>query len=313
MLTNFYHTGFVVADIDKSVAYYQDTMGLELLRRGESDPSKASPVGFPGAHLKSAFLSLGNGHNLELVQYVNPESLDGGGFRPNDTGATHVAFFTKDVDGYVAEMSKRGLRFPGTVNHRMQDGRAIRKVVYSQDPDGNWLEFIEPILEWEANPPPEGGPLVAFFHTGFVVEDVEKSVEFYRDQLGLHLVRRVDNGPAPGLSSSGIQGAHLIGAFFSMGEGHPGHQIELLQYLYPEGDDRRMDRHALGATHLCFFVDDLDEFHSTMSDKGLRFLTAPIQIERGDMVMKVVYSQDPDGNWLEFIEPISGLLPSTSH
>ena len=49
-----------------------------------------------------------------------------------------------------------------------------------------------------------------------------------------------------------------------------------------------------------------------MSQKGLRFLTAPIQIERGDMVMKVVYSQDPDGNWLEFIEHISGPSPSAN-
>ena len=309
MLTNFYHTGFVVADIDKSVAYYRDTMGLELLRQGESDPSKSSPVGFPGAHLKTAFLSLGNGHNLELVQYVNPESIEGG-FRPNDTGATHVAFFTKDVDGYVDRMSQRGLRFPATPNHRTQNGKVVRKIIYSQDPDGNWLEFIEPIAEWEESPPPDGGPLVAFFHTGFVVKDIEESVKFYQEQMGLHLVRRVDNGPATGLSSSGIQGAHLLAAFFSIDEGHPGHQIELIQYLHPEGDDRRLDRHAMGATHLCFFVDNLDEYHSTMSRKGLRFLTAPLQLERGDMVIKVVYAQDPDGNWLEFIEQISGPSPS---
>ena len=310
MLKNFYHTGFVVADIDKSVAYYRDTMGLQLVRQGESDPSKPSPTGFPGAHTKTALLSLGNGHYLELVQYLVPPSKEGG-FRPNDRGATHLAFFTKDVDGYVAEMSQRGLRFPATPNHRMQNGKVVRKIIYSQDPDGNWLEFIEPIAEWEENPPPDGGPLVAFFHTGFVVEDVEESVKFYRDQMGLHLVRRVDSGPAQGLSSAGIQGAHLIGAFFSIDEGHPCHQIELLQYLYPEGDDRRLDRHALGATHLCFFVDDLDEYHSTMSQKGLKVLTAPIQLERGDTVIKVVFAQDPDGNWLEFMERVSGPSPST--
>ena len=315
MVKDFYHTGFVVADLDKSMAYYRDTMGLQLLRHGESEsaPDRPSPLGFDHTHLKVAFLSLGNGHHLELIQYIDPESPEDGGFRPNDQGATHVAFFTKDVDGYVADMSQKGLTFPGTVNHRTDDnGKVVRKIVYSQDPDGNWLEFIEPVIQWEENPPPEGGPLAAFFHTGFVVKDLEESVKFYRDSMGLNLVRRVDNGPAQGLSSSGIQGAHLLAAFFSISPDHPGHQIELIQYLYPEGDDRHLDRHTLGATHLCFFVDDIDDFASSMSPKGLNFLTDPVTLERGDMVIKAAYARDPDGNWLEFIQHVSGTLPSST-
>ena len=44
MVKDFYHTGFVVADLDKSMAYYRDTMGLQLLRHGESESAPTGPA-----------------------------------------------------------------------------------------------------------------------------------------------------------------------------------------------------------------------------------------------------------------------------
>ena len=41
MLKSFWHTGFVVRDIESSVAFYTDVMGLELTARRESPESSS--------------------------------------------------------------------------------------------------------------------------------------------------------------------------------------------------------------------------------------------------------------------------------
>lgn len=40
-------------------------------------------------------------------------------------------------------MSQKGLRFMGPPPFLVQDGELVLKAVYAQDPDGNWLEFME--------------------------------------------------------------------------------------------------------------------------------------------------------------------------
>jgi catechol 2,3-dioxygenase-like lactoylglutathione lyase family enzyme len=147
MLKSFYHTGFVVRDIEESVAFYTQVMGLKLLFRTERTGEFIEKVvGFKGAHIRGAFLSMGNGHNLELIQYIVPPSAEGHineAFQRNSLGATHLAFFVENIEDYYAGMSRKGLRFIGPPASLVQDGRVVRKAAYAQDPDNNWLEFVE--------------------------------------------------------------------------------------------------------------------------------------------------------------------------
>ena len=144
MLKSFYHTGFIVRDLEQSVRFYTDVLGMTLARRMEREGEFINQVlGFPNTHIKGAFVDKGEGHQLELIQYISPPSGPGG-IERNDLGATHLAFFVEDFDKFYADTSKRGLRFLSPpVEMRDDDGTLQRKVAYSQDPDGNWLEFIE--------------------------------------------------------------------------------------------------------------------------------------------------------------------------
>jgi catechol 2,3-dioxygenase-like lactoylglutathione lyase family enzyme len=73
MLKSMFHTGFVVRDIDKTIDFYTTVMGLNLVGRTERTGDFASQLlGFPDAHIKGAFVELGDGHQLELIQYINP-------------------------------------------------------------------------------------------------------------------------------------------------------------------------------------------------------------------------------------------------
>ena len=60
-----YHTGFTVSDIERSVAFYRDVLGMRLLRRqpGTAD-YLASITGFPGVRLEVALLQPEGGGSL---------------------------------------------------------------------------------------------------------------------------------------------------------------------------------------------------------------------------------------------------------
>ena len=144
MLKSFFHTGFIVKDLEAAVAFYTDVMGLTLTMRTERTGDFPSALlGFPDTHIRGAFFDMGEGHQLELIQYLNPA----GGFAEfdkNDVRAAHLAFFVEDIDAFYEATRQRGLTY-GTPPVAMYDdaGKMTRKALYCQDPDGNWLELVE--------------------------------------------------------------------------------------------------------------------------------------------------------------------------
>ena len=140
-------------------------------------------------------------------------------------------------------------------------------------------------------------------HTGFVVSDMERSLVFYRDLLGLTEER---NQILEGEFISQLVGypnarLHII----YLGIGDMKHSVELIQYLNPPGESVALpSRHNVGATHLGVIVDDLDSFYEELSGKGIRFVSPPA-VRSGaayPMARKGCYLEDPDGNWLELLE-----------
>ena len=60
---------------------------------------------------------------------------------------------------------------------------------------------------------------------------------------------------------------------------------------------------TLGVWHsVCFRVDDLRAVYDRLREKGVRFVTEPKFRDVDGRSVGVVYAQDPEGNWLEFIE-----------
>ena len=143
--------------------------------------------------------------------------------------------------------------------------------------------------------------LKSFFHTGFVVKDLEKSVAFYTDVLGMRIAARVERKGEFANQLLGFPDAHIKGALVDKGEGH---QLELIQYISPPSGSGRVKRNDLGASHLAFFVDDLDRLYRDTCHRGLQYRKRPAEHrdESGKLLRKAAYCQDPDGNWLEFVE-----------
>ena len=58
MIKRMNHTGFIVADLDKSVEFYLYVMGLKMVRKVERNGGPISQVlNYPDTHIKAALLT----------------------------------------------------------------------------------------------------------------------------------------------------------------------------------------------------------------------------------------------------------------
>ena len=105
--------------------------------------------------------------------------------------------------------------------------------------------------------------VTGFNHSGFVVKDLEAMLAFYRDALGLTIVREAASVAPPEGNHTGIPGAHRTLIFVGKPEGE--HVLELVYFIDPQSEDvGRPDRHQLGASHICFNVSDLASLHKKL-------------------------------------------------
>ena len=148
-VTGILHTGLTVSDLDRSIAFYRDLLGLELIAQWDSSqPYLRTIVGYPDAELRIALLRLPGpagalGHHIELLEYRRPRGTRGDANTYNP-GNGHVAFMVDDLGTTYTELQAKGVRFksaPVDITHgRNTGGRAV----YFFDPDDITLEMIQP-------------------------------------------------------------------------------------------------------------------------------------------------------------------------
>ncbi len=141
-------------------------------------------------------------------------------------------------------------------------------------------------------------------HVGLTVSDIERSVEFYRDVLGMTLIRRRPHVDADYVAQqTGYEGVALSVASFQVSP-HSPQSLEVVQYLNHSGPPIEPATNRPGTSHLCLTVNDLDACHRDLSAQGVRFKSPPVLITAGpNQGGRVVYFLDPDGYTLELFEP----------
>lgn len=140
------HAGITVSDLDRSLEFYCDTLGMELLwRRLYDEPEIAQIVGVPEATgFDIAMLRIPGGDlEVELLEYKGCERRSAAA-RPCDYGSGHFALFVHDIDGLHADLTSRGVAFRSDGPVEMSAGaNKGGKSLYSHDPDGYVIEFHE--------------------------------------------------------------------------------------------------------------------------------------------------------------------------
>lgn len=147
--------------------------------------------------------------------------------------------------------------------------------------------------------------ILAIWHTSFTVADIERSIRFYRDDLGLELVHEQEQANEYTRTFVGYPDAHLRVAQFAIPNGdqpRSGHVIELVQYVAPAGEPVHPERYQPGAAHLAFQVQDTRALYARLVEHGVHFISEPVAITAGiNAGGATVYLEDPDGNTLEFV------------
>jgi len=140
-----HHVGITVKDLDASIRFYHDVLGLEFA----NEPSPwfegeelSRGVGVPQAALRQVSLLVGD-TTLELLEYRSPASETERPLGSHSLGASHVAFFVADIETAKAELEAKGIAFYSSVNVVDEGVLAGWRWVYFEDPDGYPLELVE--------------------------------------------------------------------------------------------------------------------------------------------------------------------------
>jgi lactoylglutathione lyase len=149
-------------------------------------------------------------------------------------------------------------------------------------------------------------PVTSIFHVGFSVRDIEASIRFYEEGLGLRLRHQQIQDNEYTCSLVGYDNAVLHVAQFQLPAGDPppsGHVLELIQYERPPGGEADRERNTIGAGHLAFAVDDIEEMASRLVEYGATLINKPVEITAGiNRGGRAVYLFDPDGVTLELLQ-----------
>jgi lactoylglutathione lyase len=117
-------------------------------------------------------------------------------------------------------------------------------------------------------------------HTRYRVEDLEKTVAFYKEVLGLEEVRRLKSG----------RGSQLV--FFKAPESDE--EIEICKF-----DDSGPVKIGPDVTHLAFEVDDLEAFARQAERKGYPLSDGPHRSSSGGVL---AFIDAPEGYEIELIQ-----------
>jgi lactoylglutathione lyase len=120
----FDYTGIGVRDLDRSIRFYTERFGMELLRR-----VKIKETNGEIAELKSP----DGDQKLELNWYASRREYK------NGDEVDHLAFEVEDVDAALAELRSQGVE---VAMEPFNEGSG--RLAFVKDPDGIWIELQGP-------------------------------------------------------------------------------------------------------------------------------------------------------------------------
>lgn len=141
-----HHVGLVVRNLDRSIYFYHDLLGLPFANEPTpwfEGPQLSKGVGVPNARLRQVSFWVGEHSSLELIEYDAPELRHVRPIPNNHLGAAHVCFRVDDVYAKKAELEAKGVSFYSDVNVVDDGPLAGWRWVYFSDPDGLALELVE--------------------------------------------------------------------------------------------------------------------------------------------------------------------------
>jgi catechol 2,3-dioxygenase-like lactoylglutathione lyase family enzyme len=301
-VTGVANFGHIVADLDRSLQFYRDVLGLEpgMSMDFSANPAIQAMGNTPAAESRIATLTVpGFELGIELIEYR------GIGREPQqphfvDPGAANMSFTVRDLDGLFPAIRD----FPG-INILTAGGEPATVVtpngtlhaVFLQDPDGFVLELIDSPDAAAA----AGGHIVSGSVFEATVADIDETARFYNELLGFSF-------PAGGAYNDNQQMAATAGApgasFRQSRATIPGTAVPMVLIEFRDIERKTLSGRTQdpGTTVLQLEVRDVAALTAKLAAAGAEVVSIggkPQQVFPG---LDIAIVRDPNGMLLELVQ-----------
>lgn len=120
LFKSIHHVSFVISNLEKSLSFYKDILGLELVTTR------------PEMSFEGCWLNINEYQQIHLLIVKNYDPIE----RPEHGGRDrHVAFVVEDLDQISSRLNEYNVTYTKS--------KSGRNALFVRDPDGNTLELIQ--------------------------------------------------------------------------------------------------------------------------------------------------------------------------
>ncbi|MDR1540784.1 MAG: VOC family protein [Clostridiales bacterium] len=269
------HNALAVTDMVKALEFYCGKIGLK----------KAFALDAPQGKPWIVYLKIAKGAFLELF-YNGVKDRE----KAYDFDAIGYSHWAVSVDD-IAPLAERLWR-NGVFESEAAKKTAIEKEnIWIHDPGGNAVEFCvskvtDPAL---AEATDDGIVFTGLGHVAFVVRDMEKSMEFYRDILGFEFFNQIDREfKACKMDGSGNPWMNFLRV----------NPVTTIELSYGVNEPFKTGPNSAGFKHMCLECDDVFQTVEYLHGKGVQIDS---EAEQGVDGNCQAWIHDPDGNKIELM------------
>ena len=151
MIKSIFHVNINVKNFERSLEFYK-MVGFKVVQDLGELPATGSDTGLniPNGRARAALLALGDDPHatrIDLIEWKEPPTEGAPYPHLSHAGAARIALFAKDLDAEYSRLRANGvetLSEPVTIRF---GNRAGARFFCFKDPDGTFLELIEPFNE----------------------------------------------------------------------------------------------------------------------------------------------------------------------
>jgi len=298
----------IVTDLDKATAFYHDGLGFAV-SGAPADAANNVPLrnmfGLPDAQLR--WIVARPAGMRGGVEIVEPKSVASRAVTRNvqDAGAVTLVLAVRDTDSMVSRLSRLGGVVVTTTGGAIDValGGAPSRAALMRSPDGHFLQLVQRTAApaAAAEPPTD----VMEVRVRLTVDNIERTLRLYRDQLGLQ-----EQSPGSFAGNPAVlQMLGLRSGMYRQAITRVPSSGLFLQFIEFKDVERRSvhgDIQDPGSTRIQLQVKDLDAAVKAVVSAGGRVVSSggtPVLLPagRGDAIRAMVV-QDPDNLFLVLIE-----------
>ena len=297
MILGLSHMGLTVSKLDSSFDYYQKNLGCKVLSDAERKGEWVEKItGIPGFHTRTVYLSLSPCRHFEVFGFFHPQAIPPERESRFRVGILGCVLNTDRMESLLIRDDPEEARRWAPLLRRKEEPFGGCRVIHLKDPDGLSLRVLEEKIErMKAQ-----SAMADLRYPVFLVENMEASLSFYGDLLGLHVDGQGRNSPGEIEGDAPNPGRSVRWAVLRSKGSFCLKLISPVDSEILQAPPWKMQR--IGFTHVAFGVENLERFYLKLKDK-VNFKSPPTSVSAGPhQGGQAVYLTSPEGITLEFID-----------